>query len=49
MKKLSFLLIALVIITSCKKEKKATKTVETETTETAVVIPKKINGNSGFL
>ncbi len=43
MKKLSILLIALAIsFTSCKKEKKVTKTVETETTETAVVAPKKI-------
>ena len=40
MKKLSFILIALAIsFTSCKKEKKATKTVETETT---VVTPKKV-------
>ena len=43
MKNLSFLLLALVILTtSCKKEKKAVKTIETETVETAVVAPKKV-------
>ena len=43
MKKLSLLLIALTIsFTSCKKEKKAPKTVEIETVEKVVVAPKKI-------
>ncbi|WP_298551154.1 superoxide dismutase family protein [uncultured Algibacter sp.] len=43
MKKLSFVLIALIIsTTSCKKEKKEIKTVETEVIETAVVAPKKV-------
>ncbi|MDG1728815.1 MAG: superoxide dismutase family protein [Algibacter sp.] len=52
MKKLSILLIALAIgFTSCKKEKKEVKTVETEVIETAVTAPKKIkialNAKSG--
>ena len=43
MKKLSLLLIVLALgLTSCKKEKKDTKTVETEVTETAIVAPKKV-------
>ncbi|MGB5419197.1 superoxide dismutase family protein [Algibacter sp.] len=43
MKKISFLLIALAIsFTSCKKEKKETKTIETEVTKTEVVTPKKV-------
>ncbi len=43
MKKLSILLFAIAIsFTSCKKEKKEAKTVESEVTETAVVTPKKV-------
>lgn len=43
MKRLSIILFAIAIsFTSCKKEKKATKTVESEVTETAVVAPKKV-------
>ena len=43
MKKLSFILIALAIsFTACKNEKKAPKTIESDTTETAVVAPKKV-------
>ncbi|GAA4885137.1 superoxide dismutase family protein [Flaviramulus aquimarinus] len=43
MKKISFLIFAIVLsITSCKKEKKEVKVIETETIETAVLTPKKI-------
>ncbi|WJJ97833.1 superoxide dismutase family protein [Algibacter luteus] len=43
MKKLSILCIAIIIgFTSCKNEKKETKTIETEVTETEVVTSKKI-------
>ena len=43
MKKLSFVLIVLAIsFTACKNEKKAPKTIESDTTETAVVAPKKV-------
>jgi Cu-Zn family superoxide dismutase len=43
MKKLSILCIAVIIgFTSCKKEKKETKTTETEVTETKAVAPKKV-------
>lgn len=43
MKKITFLVIALTLcFTSCKKEKKATKPIETKTTEATEVTPKKV-------